>query len=130
MRDASAHTITTVGGALLVVGALLQPSLAHDWYKGKKDPVTRRDCCDRTDCEAVDPNIVRSLPGGNFRVGRFFIPRNRVQKSEDNNYHLCRRKLNPNSNAWLCFFAPQSVTFLDLRSPNGWKTEVHQRRAR
>ena len=80
---------------------------AHTWYSGKTDPVWMNSCCGGTDCAAwiIQPGELSSEPEG-LRV-RLSLERSRtinpysmhpidalvtwdrVQPSEDGNWHLC-----------------------------------------
>lgn len=85
--------------------------VAHNWYTGYHDPVTGYECCDdKKDCRVISPRYVEPLPGGGFNVrtgskSRYFIPKNRVIKSEDSRYHIC---LSPPFSYIRCFFAPRT----------------------
>lgn len=93
--------------------ALASPAQAHSWYHGKTDPVTGGSCCTTSatsqygDCAVlqVDPGVIEATPDG-YRLRLTieqaqkinpmrlapvdtFIPYNRIQTSEDGNFHLC-----------------------------------------
>lgn len=94
---------------LLVIAALpVSPAGAHDWFTGKRDPITGYECCGNKDCRVISPNHVEPLPGGDFnlRIGskaRYFIPKDRVLESEDGQYHICSSAPHITIR---CFFAP------------------------
>lgn len=76
---------------------------AHDWYTGKTDPVLHYNCCGNKDCHPIDSSDVRATKDGyyirltrptymNEPQGReWFIPRERVQATPDDRYHICER---------------------------------------
>ncbi|WP_140871538.1 hypothetical protein [Mesorhizobium sp. B2-8-3] len=111
--------------------ALIGNAEAHDWYTGKTDPVLHYDCCGGNDCHPIDPSHVRMTKDGYFvrpprpfypnepQEPEWFIPRERVQTSPDDQYHICERlmtfyrTLTPHMSfeayhrfRWTCFFAP------------------------
>lgn len=111
--------------------ALIGSAEAHDWYTGKTDPVIHYDCCGNKDCRPIDANDVRETKDGCFvrpahriylnepQEPEWFIPRERVQTSPDDQYHICERlmtfyrTLKPHMSfeayhrfRWTCFFAP------------------------
>lgn len=113
---------------------------AHDWYTGKTDPVLRYDCCGNKDCYPIDSADVRMTRDGYFvrsqhslylnelRESEWFIPRDRVQTSPDDRYHICERlmtfyrSLTPHMNfeayhrfRWTCFFAPPGTSSIGQR---------------
>lgn len=103
---------------------------AHQWYSKKQDPVTRGACCGGTDCaelrivpgvltpeaegyrirltveqaRAINPNRTESVD--------VLVKFDRVQPSEDGNWHMC---ISTSRRYWLgdddffCFFAPPST---------------------
>lgn len=108
---------------------------AHEWYTGKEDPVLHYDCCGNKDCHPLDPRDVRETKDGYYvRLHRpasmnepqepeWFIPRQRVQASLDDHYHLCERLMTfyrtviPHLKfeayqrfRWSCFFAPKGTS--------------------
>lgn len=116
--------------ALVAAFLILAPVLAHahSWYSDKRDPLTNNGCCGGTDCAqlAVEPGVLAAEEGGYrlrltleqakrinaWRVEPVdvLIPWDRVQASEDGNYHLCL----PTSNGrvrddFYCFFAPPNT---------------------
>lgn len=83
------------------------PSSSHSWYSHKTDPVYRSSCCGGTDCAmwAIQPGEIAATAEG-IRViltlerSRTINPNSvlpidalvtwdRVQPSEDGNWHLC-----------------------------------------
>lgn len=116
--------------ALVILYLFLFPqvTLAHDWYSKRHDPVTGHACCGGTDCAQliVAPGVLEAVTEG-YRIKltaeqaaainpyRYLgvntvVPWNRVQDSEDGNYHIClpmddsRVKDN-----FFCFFAPPNT---------------------
>ncbi|PAQ01475.1 hypothetical protein CIT25_15615 [Mesorhizobium mediterraneum] len=108
---------------------------AHDWYTGKTDPVLYYDCCGNKDCHPIDSNDVRMTKDGYFvrlprpaylnetQEAELFIPRERVQTSPDDRYHICERLMTfyrtiiPRLEfeayrrfRWTCFFAPRGTS--------------------
>lgn len=103
---------------------------AHDWYTGTTDSVLHYDCCGNKDCHPIDSSNVRMAKEGYFvrlhpaflnesTEAEWFIPRERVQPSPDDRYHICERLMTfyrtiiPHMKfkayqryQWMCFFAP------------------------
>lgn len=114
--------------------ALAHDANAHDWYVGQHDPVTGGSCCTTTakdgygDCARlqVDPGVLEPLPDG-FRLRLTieqarkinplrqtpvdtFIPIERVQVSNDGNFHVCiPGHQNGLKYDFYCFFMPNSM---------------------
>jgi hypothetical protein len=82
---------------------------AHDWYEDKFDPQMKYKCCDGTDCRAIPRSSVRSRVDGGYTYlpHNFIIPRDRVQESPDDQYHICESTYVVTNQLYLrCFFAP------------------------
>jgi hypothetical protein len=112
---------------VLALGAfgIIAPAGAHSWYSDKFDPVTKRGCCGIRDCNKIvlTPKNFTPVQGG-FRVRLtkeqamrinptrleavdIFIPDERVQPSDDGNYHLCIPNYNGATQGdFYCFFEP------------------------
>src|SRR5262245_55490942 len=119
------------GIAALICVVLIGDAGAHSWYTGKTDPVLHRKCCGNRDCHALNDSDVRPAPGGGVFVrqpepysrddpptGEWFIPKERVQASEDNRYHICAMLVPTNREGrlvtrWTCFFAPMNSTSIE-----------------
>lgn len=108
---------------------------AHDWYTGKFDPVLHHVCCGNKDCHPIDSGDVRVTKDGyyvrppgsaylnGYQEAEWFIPRERVQSSPDDSYHMCERLMTfhrtviPHTQfetyqryTWTCFFAPKGTS--------------------
>jgi hypothetical protein len=113
--------------ALLMVISLGAASHAnaHSWYSVKRDPVTTKGCCGNSDCHEVKLSPENYAPEADgFRVRLtveqartinpnrvdpldIFVPFDRVQPSEDGNFHLCIPTRNGLTQGdFYCFFAP------------------------
>src|SRR5262245_32019307 len=116
-------------GRLATVALLLLAgsASAHDWYTGKMDPKTHGTCCGGKDCHPIDASTVEPDGHGGFVYlpDNWSIPRERVQESEDDNYHICDTAVqqfnwSPDHTGthtswhrfWTCFFAPRQVSEL------------------
>lgn len=107
---------------------LAVPALAHSWYSEKRDPVTKKGCCGGTDCAqlVLTPGMLTADVDGYRleltleqaqainpvrRTGlRILIPWERVQPSEDGNYHLCIPRWDGVVQGdFYCFFAPPNT---------------------
>lgn len=112
---------------LLVLAA---PAAAHEWYSEKRDPLyPRQSCCGGMDCAQlqIEPGVLSAEADG-YRV-RLTLEQSRrinpwskapidalivwerVQPSEDGNYHICIMS-NHRDNARqgvYCFFAPPNT---------------------
>ena len=101
---------------------------AHSWYSEKRDPVTKKGCCGIADCHeiAISPeNYTPEADGFRIRLTAeqakiinpfrldpldIFVPFERVQPSEDGNFHLCIPRFNGVTYGdFYCFFAPGSM---------------------
>jgi hypothetical protein len=120
-----------MGIAALICLVLIGDANAHGWYTGKTDPVMQWKCCGNRDCRPLDEGDVRPAPGGGFFVrqpepysrndpptGEWFIPKDRVQASEDNHFHICEtlfptRRIGRLTMRWMCFFAPMNATAIE-----------------
>lgn len=83
---------------------------AHDWYTDKIDPRTKLKCCGGSDCHAVPLSSVQPrIDGGYIYLPHNFnIPRERVQQSSDDQYHICEGTYVVTNQLYLrCFFAPR-----------------------
>lgn len=102
--------------ALVTLAALLfsaTAAQAHDWYVGKRDPVTKGSCCTTAaqdgygDCNKllIEPGVLEPVPEG-YRIRLTveqarrlnplrnhpvdtIVPEERVQDSENGNWHMC-----------------------------------------
>ena len=94
---------------------------AHDWYDDKIDPQMKYKCCGGFDCRAVPRSSVQPRTDGGYTYlpHNFNIPPDRVQESEDDQYHICEDTyVVTNQTYWRCFFAPRanvSLSFLTSR---------------
>lgn len=116
--------------ALTLITGLVSasPAEAHSWYSEKSDPVTKKGCCGKSDCHeiAITPeNYTPEADGFRIRLtveqakiinpGRLepldiFVPFERVQPSEDGNFHLCIPRFNGVTYGdFYCFFAPGAM---------------------
>lgn len=120
--------------AALIWLALVGDAAAHDWYKGKTDPVRNYQCCGNEDCHPIDSSAVRSTKDGYYvrlprhwymhyaQEAEWFIPKERVQSAPDERYHICERLMTSyrtiiprlkfeayHRYQWRCFFAPMST---------------------
>lgn len=114
--------------ALVAVFLCLAPvmhAFAHSWYSEKHDPVTHKACCGIRDCNKIvlTPENYTPVEGG-FRIRLtmeqarlinptrldpvdIFVPDERVQPSENGDYHLCIPNYNGSTQGdFYCFFAP------------------------
>ena len=115
--------------SLLVIPLLLASATfaeAHGWYSQKHDPVFGTSCCGGEDCARlqIDPGVLTAEPDG-YRIrltveqarliNRYtmepidaLVPWDRVQPSEDGNYHLCimPRIRDALRGGIYCFFVP------------------------
>jgi hypothetical protein len=103
---------------------------AHSWYAVTNDPVTGFSCCGGTDCAPIPDSDVDETRGGytDLPTGEF-IPRLRVQRRRDWQFHRCIYQsdfLNLDQGSFRkgytrCFFAPQREMAMKLpeskRSP-------------
>lgn len=109
--------------------ALGQQARAHSWYSEKVDPVFKQSCCGGNDCGLwrVQPgelyaerdgyHIILSLERSRT-INRYsenpidaLVPWDRVQPSEDGNYHLCimtRHRDNVRGGIY-CLFVPPNT---------------------
>ena len=105
--------------------SLPSPSEAHSWYSARKDPKTQLGCCGGSDCATlrIEPGVLTAETDG-YRIrltieqaqrinpNRFepldvLIPWQRVQNSEDGNWHICIPRWNDITvGNFYCFFAP------------------------
>lgn len=121
--------ILLVAGVVIAVVLASQAALAHSWYSEKRDPVTRGGCCGGSDCAilAVTPGVLSAEADG-YRVRLTaeqakainpyrntpvdaLVPWDRVQPSEDGNYHICLPTYPVGSMKadFFCFFAPANT---------------------
>jgi hypothetical protein len=129
----------TMRFALLLTAAVLWliwvvPGFAHDWYSKKIDPVYGKGCCGGSDCARLPteiPGVLTAEEAGyrvrltveqakeinEYRREPFdhLIPWDRVQPSEDGNYHICIMSADNDMyytdprDGTFCFFAPPST---------------------
>lgn len=113
--------------ALVAAFVFLAPLIAHahSWYTQKHDPQTGVGCCGGSDCAplVLQPGMLTGEVNGyrlrmtleqarHVNINRLdpldiFIPFDRVQPSEDGNYHLCIPTYNGSTRGdFYCFFAP------------------------
>ena len=97
-----------IAAAFLFLGFCPPSAQAHDWYSQKVDPVHKKGCCGGSDCAVLPIDIpgVLSVEKDGYRVRLtleqaqkinpyriqafdHLIPWDRVQPSEDLNYHIC-----------------------------------------
>jgi hypothetical protein len=105
---------------------------AHDWYVGKRDPVTGGGCCTTSatakwgDCNEllIEPGVLEPVPEG-YRIRLTveqarrlnplrntpvdtIVPEERIQESGDGNWHMCipRIQLDSMRADFYCFFRP------------------------
>ncbi|MGE3366136.1 MAG: hypothetical protein AB7I34_22125 [Rhizobiaceae bacterium] len=84
---------------------------AHDWYEDKIDPELKIQCCDGTDCRAIPRSSVRLRSDGGYTYlpHNLNIPRERVQDSPDEQFHICEGTHVLTNHVYLrCFFAPRN----------------------
>lgn len=101
---------------------------AHSWYTQKRDPVTRLGCCGGNDCNTliITPGVISAETDG-YRIRLtveearrinpsrnvpldILVPWDRVQPSEDGNWHICIPRWNDVTvGNFYCFFAPPSM---------------------
>jgi hypothetical protein len=126
--------IASALAAILAAFLLAPAALAHSWYSEKKDPVTHRGCCGDYDCSMwkIEPGALTAEADG-YRVrlteeqARRIRPDtkggpidalviwDRVQPSEDGNWHLCITEYRRDQafetapgGIW-CLFAPPNI---------------------
>jgi hypothetical protein len=106
--------------------ASMSAAYAHSWYSEKRDPVTGGGCCGGHDCEilTITPGVLEAVedgyhirltaeqakrinPSRNVPVDTV-IPWDRVQPSEDGNWHIClpTYPVGSMNRDFFCFFAP------------------------
>lgn len=93
---------------------------AHDWYENKVDPVTNFKCCGGRDCRPIPQSSVQSRADGGYLYlpDGFNIPRDRVQESPDDQYHICENNYVITHQPYLrCFFAPRLKVSQVLPTP-------------
>lgn len=114
--------LATIGITAL---ALVSPANAHSWYTQKKDPVTQLGCCGGSDCATllIEPGVISAEVDGYRirltleqaqRINRnrlepldVLVPWDRVQPSEDGNWHICIPRFEDVTvGNFYCFFAP------------------------
>lgn len=107
---------------------LPMPALSHSWYSEKRDPVTQHGCCGGTDCATlkVEPGVLtpendgyrirltveqaRRINPARLEPLDAFIPRERIQPSENGNFHMCLPRFNGvTMGDFYCFFEPPST---------------------
>ena len=113
----------------LLLAALPTGAGAHGWYAEKIDPVFQHSCCGGTDCAQliVTRDVLTAVEDG-YRI-RLTLPEtrminpfsmapidavvtwDRVQPSEDGNYHLCIMTYHRDNarGGIYCFFAPPNI---------------------
>lgn len=117
---------------LIVLSCLLAPTpaMAHEWYMDKRDPwYPNQSCCGGMDCAQliIEPGVMTTEAEGyrirlsleqSRRINAYsqapidaLIPWERVQPSEDGNYHICimsQHRENDRHGVY-CFFAPPNT---------------------
>ena len=112
---------------LVVIGMMLpDPAHAHAWYRNRVDPVFLNTCCGGTDCAELRIDaIVLTAEEGGYRIRLTheqakkinpfthtgidaLVPWNRVQDSEDGNFHICVMTVNRDNprGGIYCLFVP------------------------
>lgn len=100
------------------------PAMAHEWYSGTNDPVSGYGCCGGSDCHTIpakwliqegDGYRVRLTleqtryvnPGSSSPIDAF-IPRSRIQDSQESNYAICLYSSTRTAPSYgvICFFEP------------------------
>lgn len=114
--------------ATLFFLACWSTAYSHEWYSKKRDPVTKGGCCGGSDCAKLvaTPDVLQATDAG-YRITLtleqakkinpyrrdpvdIVIPWDRIQLSEDGNYHLCLPIWsNTVRDGFFCFFAPGSI---------------------
>lgn len=114
---------------LVGIAAHSRFAFAHSWYSEKKDPVTHISCCGGHDCAAwrIQPGeYTLEADGVRVRLSEertrtinpysvlpidALVIWDRVQPSEDGNYHLCISPTvrNNERGGIYCLFAPPST---------------------
>jgi len=115
---------------LPVLIALSTPAMGHEWYTEKRDPwFPKQSCCGNTDCAQLliepgvlamdaDGYIIRLTLEQTRRINPYsqapidaHIPWDRVQPSEDGNYHICIMSVHRENSRHgvYCFFAPPNT---------------------
>lgn len=106
----------------------LQSAFAHEWYSKRHDPVTYGACCGGSDCAKLEiqPGMLTANDDGyrlklsaeqaakinpyRYLAVDITIPWDRIQDSEDGNYHICLPmddgRVRDN---FFCFFAPPNT---------------------
>lgn len=116
--------LATIGIAITSLAAVC-PANAHSWYSQKKDPVTQLGCCGGSDCHEllIEPGVLSAEVDGYRirltleqaqRINRnrlepldVLIPWDRVQPSDDGNWHICIPRFEDVTvGNFYCFFAP------------------------
>jgi len=109
---------------------LSTPAMAHSWYNEKRDPwYPNQSCCGGMDCARLEitAGVLSAEPDGyrvrltleqSRRINAYsqapidaLIPWERVQQSEDGNYHICimsGHRDNDRQGVY-CFFAPPNT---------------------
>lgn len=116
--------------AALMLAAMVMlasaPAHAHEWYARRSDPVFNNGCC-LNDCNEFSGSLIEAEADG-YRIRLTvkqarevnklasapvdaLVPWNRIQDSEDGNFHLCIFNVDrdPPRNGVICFFAPPSM---------------------
>lgn len=114
--------------AMFILALTAHGAHSHEWYSHRQDPVTKHGCCGGTDCAQliIGPGTISAEPSGYrvrlsieearrinaYRIDALdtIVPWDRVQDSEDGNYHICI----PTQNGRVldeiyCFFAPPNT---------------------
>jgi hypothetical protein len=115
---------------IIAILLMTSPALAHEWYQDKRDPwYPKQSCCGGMDCAklTIEPGVMEAVPEGyrirltleqSRRINQYsaypidaLIPWERVQPSEDGNYHICIMSQHRNNDRQgvYCFFAPPNT---------------------
>lgn len=87
------HLIVVVLALAGILALMAWPAFAHDhWinHGDYQDPVNHWRCCGDSDCEAVEPEAVKSVTGGWLLPDGEIIPYARTIISEDQHDYICR----------------------------------------
>jgi hypothetical protein len=109
----------TICRSLLSVGLALfafpHMAFAHDsWISRQQysDPETRASCCNEHDCFPLDDDDVQTSTEGFVISGQYFVARQRILPSSDNQYWACfnseGRGPHDRKKGVRCFFAPMN----------------------
>lgn len=108
MRGVKATVICLVLVALFILATVFmfsRPAKSHEWLTGTTDPVTGNACCGGSDCATIPARwLIQEGDGYRVRLTLAqtrhvnpqssepidaFVPRKRIQPSQESNYKLC-----------------------------------------